>query len=371
MLLVSLIMFQVAALMVSPGVQAQTFEEPPVTYARGEVTAIVEENTTEVGGYRETFQEVQVRLQDQQTIQARYVLPLGANDDRLLKVEQQVVIAEQAGSYHVTDLYRLPAVGLIFGLFFVVIVVFSGIRGVTALAGLGFSIWLLLYYLVPRIAEGHDPVLVSLSAALVIAGVALYLAHGFNQRTTVSLISTLLTLVIAVAAAFSFVSLTSLFGLGSEASLELQYGAIGALNLKGLLLAGIIIGALGVLDDITTAQTAAIDELHRANQQLDFGELYQRGMSIGREHITSLVNTLALAYAGASLPMLLLFTVYSQPLWVTINSEFVVEEIVRTIVGSLALALAVPITTALAAYWFGRQPVTTQVSSNKTSHHHH
>jgi len=162
--------------------------------------------------------------------------------------------------------------------------------------------------------------------------------------------------------------MTRLFGLGSEESLDLQYGALKNINLQGLLLAGIIIGALGVLDDITTAQTAAVAELKLANAKLSFDELYRRGMAVGKEHITSLVNTLALAYAGASLPMLLLFTVYQQPLWVTLNSEFVVEEVVRTVVGSLALTVAVPITTFLAAYWFSRHPVADTPQAHSHAH---
>ncbi len=333
------------------------------TFHKGKVEVVSEQETSEVGGYQETQQTVQVKLDNGQSISASYILPLGADDKRLLKVGNQVVIAEQQSAdgptYGVNDLYRLPSLGFVFVAFISLIVVFSGIRGLTALAGLGFTIWLLLFYVVPQIAGGADPMFVSLVSSVLIAGIALYLAHGFNKRTTISLVSTLITLSLAVIAAVSFVSMTKLFGLGSEESLELQYGAITNINLRGLLLAGIIIGALGVLDDITTAQTAAIEEIHKANPKLLFHDLYSRGMSVGREHITSLVNTLALAYAGASLPMLLLFTVYKQPLWVTLNSEFVVEEVVRTVVGSLALTLAVPITTGLAAWWFGREQSTT------------
>jgi uncharacterized membrane protein len=121
-----------------------------------------------------------------------------------------------------------------------------------------------------------------------------------------------------------------------------------AVNLRGLLLGGIVIGALGVLDDITTTQTAAINEIKRANPRMTRAQLYRSGLSIGREHIASLVNTLALAYAGASLPLLLLFwSDANAPWWVILNSESLVEEIVRTLVGSMTLTLAVPIST-----WF-------------------
>jgi uncharacterized membrane protein len=155
--------------------------------------------------------------------------------------------------------------------------------------------------------------------------------------------------------AIIFVAIGKLFGLGSEEAIYLQLVPLEQLNLQGLLLGGIILGALGVLDDITTAQSAAVDELRKANPALGARELYRRGLSVGTEHITSLVNTLFLAYAGASLPLFILFTIYNDmPLWVTLNSEFIAEEIVRTVVGSVALILAVPITTAAAAAIFSR-----------------
>jgi len=367
----------VTGLLLPAKLQAQAEAEPdaPIelpaspTFSRGKVLEILATDQTEIGGYSETYQKVRIELIDKQVIEADYILPLGAGTDRLLTTDLSVVVARQAGEggvqYTVTDFYRLPSLLFIIGLFVVVIMVFSGIRGVTALAGLGFSIWLLLYYVVPSIAQGADPMTISLISSVVIAGIALYLAHGFNRRTTLSLVSTLITLSLSVVTAISFVSVTRLFGLGSEASIDIQYGALKDVNLKGLLLAGIIIGALGVLDDITTAQTAAIEEIHKANNTLGFHELYLRGMSVGREHITSLVNTLALAYAGASLPMLLLFTVYQQPLWVTLNSEHIVEEVVRTVVGSFALTLAVPISTLIAAYWYGQKSISTPLQGTQ------
>jgi uncharacterized membrane protein len=160
----------------------------------------------------------------------------------------------------------------------------------------------------------------------------------------------MVTLAFATGLADLIVGLAHLSGRGSDEALFLQTGYLETVNLRGLLLGGIVLGALGVLDDITTAQAAAVEEISRADPGLGVRDLYRRGLSVGREHITSLVNTLVLAYAGASLPLFILFTLNTnQPLWVTLNSEFVAEEIARTIIGSLALTLAVPITTALAA----------------------
>jgi uncharacterized membrane protein len=149
-----------------------------------------------------------------------------------------------------------------------------------------------------------------------------------------------------------YVILAKLTGLGTEEAAFLQFGETATINLRGLLLGGMMLGALGVLDDITISQVSTVFEIKRANNQLPFSELYQRGMRVGRDHVASLVNTLVLAYAGANLPLLILFTISSEtPAWVHTNNELIAEEVVRTIVGSLGLVLAVPLTTALAAYW--------------------
>lgn len=215
---------------------------------------------------------------------------------------------------------------------------------------------MLVGFIIPSIIGGNNPFVMSLLGSGVIASASLYLSHGFSKRTTIALISTLLTLVLAAVLSIIFVEITRLSGAGTEESFFLQFGPLEQLNLKGLLLGGIIIGALGVLDDITTAQSAAVEEIHNANPKLSAKDLYKRGLSVGKEHIASLVNTLVLAYAGASFPLLLLFSIEDvEPFWVTLNHEYMVEEIVRTLVGSTALIFAVPITTYLAARAFTKQ----------------
>ena len=166
----------------------------------------------------------------------------------------------------------------------------------------------------------------------------------------------MITLGIAAALSIISVSLAKLSGAAQEEASYLHLEALPTLDLRGLLLGGIIIGALGILDDVTTAQVAVVDELKKANPSLSHGELYRRGISVGQEHIASLINTLVLAYAGASFPLLLVFALDKTiPLWVSLNAEFIAEEVVRTLVGSIALVFAVPISTFLAAYFFSRK----------------
>jgi uncharacterized membrane protein len=185
--------------------------------------------------------------------------------------------------------------------------------------------------------------------------ISISLAHGFHKRTFLAILSTAITLHLALALGWISVSFSKLFGLGSEDAVFLSFGEFSNIDLKGLLLGAIVIGSLGVLDDITTAQTATIEEIHKANPKLNFTELYTRGLSVGKEHIASLVNTLILAYVGASFPILILLVTSTTPLWVTLNNEFMAEEIVRTLIGSITLITAVPISTVLAAWVYGRK----------------
>ena len=253
-------------------------------------------------------------------------------------------------TYYLTDRYRLPNLFTITAIFFFLVILLGGRHGIGSIAGLASTMIILIKFIVPSLISGQNPILVTYLGAVAIAILSLYLAHGFNKRTSIAVISTLLTLSLATFLAYLFVINSFLSGGGTEEAVFLQVGVTSSINLQGLLLGGIIIGTLGVLDDITTSQTAALDEIYQANPKQSLSELLKRGFSVGREHIASLVNTLVLAYAGASLPLFLLFTTNSiQPLWVVLNSEFLAEEIVRTIVGSTALVLAVPITTLLTA----------------------
>jgi uncharacterized membrane protein len=329
---------------------------PPDEFFRGVVLAVLSEDAQTIAGASQIEQTVSVRLDGARSgavVQATYTDVMGAERARVLRAGDRVVVARAQDlgqtAYYVVDRYRLPPLIMIALLFVVMTVALSRLRGLSSIVGLAITVVVLVQFIVPRILAGENPLVISVGGALVIAFVSIYLAHGFNRRTTIAVISTLITLGIAATLAIAFVSLASLFGAGSEEAFYLQLG-LQVVNLRGLLLGGIILGALGVLDDITTGQAAAVQEISLANPALGPRELYRRGLSVGTEHITALVNTLFLAYAGASLPLFILFTVnVDQPMWVTVNSEFVAEEIVRTLVGSSALVLAVPITTLLAA----------------------
>ncbi len=349
---------------------------PGEAFYKGQVLEVISEDFQETGENRVLNQTLKVKIisgeEKGQELSIDNQGIFTANGGKGFKAGDKVVIYKvnvvgQGEVYYIADNYRLPGLIWILVIFFVAAIAFSRWKGVTSILGLGITILVIAKFVVPQIAAGQNPLLISLAGAVIIALTSIYLSHGFNKRTSVALVGMLITLAISAGMAIIFVSATKLLGLGSEQAFYLQFGPLETLNLQGLLLGGIILGALGVLDDVTTTQSATVEELKRANANLSFRELYHAGSSVGREHITSLVNTLFLAYAGASLPLFLFFSSQNpQPIWVTLNTEFIAEEVVRTLVGSITLILAVPITTFLAAYYFSKK----SVSSSESKHSH-
>jgi uncharacterized membrane protein len=241
--------------------------------------------------------------------------------------------------------------GLLFWLaaaFAVAVVALGRLRGLAALAGLAVSVGVLLWFVLPAVLDGRNPLAVAVVGSAAIAFLALYLAHGFTTMTTVALLGTLGSLTLTAGLASVAVELARLSGFASEEAVIVQIGAA-RIDLAGIILGGVVIGALGAIDDMTVTQASAVWELRAANPRTSRRALAAAGLRIGRDHVASTVNTLALAYAGASMPVLLLLVLSRQPLASVASGEVLATEIVRTLVGSIGLVAAVPLTTWLAA----------------------
>ena len=268
-----------------------------------------------------------------------------------LAVDQKVIARLRAGHRLLLLRRHGPAdpAGLANDALFAVFVIALGRRrGVLALVGMAVTLAVLVAFLAPSVLDGNDPLLVAVVAASAIAFVSLYLAHGFNSITTVALAGTLSALGLTLALSWAFFEFARFTGLATEEAMVLPLIA-GGLDVASLILGGAVIGALGALDDVTVTQAALVAELHYRNPALTVRQLVASGIRVGREHIASTVNTLLLAYAGAGIPLLMLFAISSQSLVMVANSEIVAVEIVRTLCGSIGLVTAVPITTILAA----------------------
>jgi uncharacterized membrane protein len=255
---------------------------------------------------------------------------------------------DDPGTYQVVDFQRGGSLWWLAGLFAFAVLALGRWRGLAALAALALSFVVLLMFVLPAILAGHDPLWVALVGACLIMFAVLYLTHGLSARTSTAVLGTLASLLLIGGLATAFTAVARLTGLDETTSALI--GALGTgVDARGLLLAGVVIGALGVLDDVTVTQTSAVWELRGANPALGARGLYAAAMRIGRDHVSSAVNTLVLAYAGASLPLLLIFSVSGRGLGDVVTSEEVATEIVRTLVGSIGLVASVPITTLVAA----------------------
>lgn len=222
-------------------------------------------------------------------------------------------------------------------------------RSLGSLAGLAISFAIVLFYVLPRLAAGASPLGVILLGSAIIVPLSFFPAHGVSLKTIVAVISTALALLLTALLAELFVRLTGLSGYASEEAAFLRYQAPAVVNIRALLIAGIVVGALGVLDDVTISQASIVQQLHQLHPQIGLWESFRRAMQVGQDHIASMVNTLALVYAGAALPLLLLLRTSPLPLGYLLSQEIIAEEIVRLVVASIGLVAAVPLTTLLAS----------------------
>lgn len=338
---------------------AQTEESPQQETLEGMVVGIVEEKKINVAeGVQQPYQKVEIELLGKDAgkiVTAEQGGVVVSGESQKLKPGDRVLVTgiknlDGSENYYVTDFVRRKPLLFMTLAFALAVVVVGGVRGFSSFIGLLISFAVLLKYILPQIVAGSNPVLVAIIGSFAILFATLYLAHGISRKTTAAVMGTAISLVITGILAWLFVEAARLTGFGSEEAGFLSMYPGMTINLKGILLAGMIIGALGVLDDITIGQAACVFELNEANGKLSWRELFRRGLKIGQDHIASLVNTLVLAYAGASLPLLILFAVSgAEPIGILVNREMIANEIVRTLVGSLGLVSAVPITTAIAA----------------------
>jgi uncharacterized membrane protein len=325
------------------------------------VVYIVQETDIEVMGQTQTVQTLELALSQAGRRGEIVTATIGADPSvNMLRyaVGARVYLRVTEGvdgslTYDVATRDRtLPLVVL--AIVFVALVVLVGRgRGVRSLLALGLSFVIILAYVVPRVAAGQAPMASALIGCGLTMPVSYYLSHGFNRKTNIALAGSLVGLLITGLLTIAGVALVGLTGFsGDEAGFVTGlYG--GTIDLRALLMAGMMISVLGVLDDITVAQAATVEQIHIADRTLGRWQLFRRGMSVGQDHISSMVNTLMLVYAGSALALLLLLTDQSLPLGYILSQEMVAEEVVRMLITSTGLVATVPITTALAAALMG------------------
>jgi uncharacterized membrane protein len=343
--------------------ETRTFEQPvglarPETFG-AEIVAVAATPCRVPG--QSTCRSVTVELKEGAEAGTRATLTVTDPPDRLdLDVGDGVRVAEnqlppeaQLGGvkldpYSLADFERKRPLLWLAVAFAALVLVTGRWKGLRALVGLGTSLAIIVVFVVPAILDGGSPPGVALVGSLAIMLVTLVVTHGFGPKMLAATLGTSAALLLTLGLASLFIGAAHLTGLSSDEAIFLR-ASVGEISISGLLLAGMVIGALGVLDDLTVTQASTVLALRRANPGLGFRRLFESAVAVGHDHIAATVNTLVLAYAGAALPVLLIFSLGDTSFGDAVNSEVVATEIVATLVGSIGLIAAVPLTTALAA----------------------
>lgn len=329
-----------------------------VSSFEGVVVRIIENSTViEDSGNKHPYQKLEILGTSGPFKGKKLIVENGKYDQTgvlVYKVGDELVLSSQTGPQGdklitITDYVRRTPLSILAAIFVILAIVIGGRRGASSLLGMGVTFSILFFFVLPQVLAGQDPVIMTVIASIIIVPVTFFLSHGVNKKTICAIAGTTISLVLTGCLAGIFVGKTHLSGFASEEANYLDILKSGQINMQGLLLSGIIIGLLGVLQDITISQAAIVYQLKEANEMLGMRALFTKAMDVGRDHIASMANTLILVYAGASLPLLLLFVNNPLPISSVVNFEIISEEIVRTLVASIGLIVAVPITTALTA----------------------
>ncbi len=277
----------------------------------------------------------------------------------IYKVGDKVMVSEVknidgATDYYIVDLVRSGYLFWLALIFAVVIIIIGKKKGVKSLISLVISFFVIIKFIVPKIISGSSPLVVGVLGALIILAIIIYLTEGWNRKSHIAVVSVFLSLIATFILSWIFTHLTRLTGLAQEEATFLLGANNGTIDFRGLLLTGILIGTVGVLDDVIVGQVESVRQIKKANPNLTSAQVYKSAYEVGNTHLGAIVNTLFLTYAGASLPLLLLF--YLNPTGPAsfsevVNNEMIATEIVRTLVGSIGVALSMPISTFLAVIW--------------------
>jgi uncharacterized membrane protein len=327
------------------------------------VVKVLEEGTVELGeGSSQPYQRLLVHVEGGSLAGQEIEVDEGTvniiSQERLFHPGDKVYLERAVGPdgdrFYISDFVRVRPLLLIVGLFVTLVVLVGRGKGLRSLGGTLFSLVVIFAFIVPQIVAGRDPVLVSITGSIVLLTVSNYLIYGWNYRAHAAVVGMVLSLVLTGLLAWLSVGWARLTGLTVDESSYLVLELGPEINVQGLLLGGIIIGSMGALDDVCVGQVSVVFELIDTDPGMGWKMLFRRAFNVGRDHIAAMVNTLVLAYAGAAMPLMLAFTIYQEPLWRRINREPIAEEIVRTMVGSIGLVLAAPITSLIAsllAHW--------------------
>ncbi len=345
-------LFLLFLLFIPQGVRAQSAQITQHKDVEASVRRIIEE--------KKNYQKLELEITTGTDKGKRVIVENGniaAGNPIIYQVGDKVMIVESQApggksTIYISNYIRREPLFLLFAVFVVLTIIIGRFRGLTSLLGMFISFLTIFVFILPNILAGNDPIQVVMIASFFIVPVTFYISHGLNKKTTAAIVGTLIAILITAVLAAVFIQVTKLTGGASEEAVYLRQLIPGQINLRGLLFVGMIVATLGIVNDITISQAAIVAQLKKTSPGLSFKELYSKTMTIGHDHIASMVNTLILVYTGTALPLLLLFVNNPHPFTEIVNYEIVAQEIVATLVTSIGLILAVPLSTAIASFFY-------------------
>jgi uncharacterized membrane protein len=353
--------------------------------AHAEVIEMVEEGTIQLGDITQEYQVVKVKILEGQYINETLEIDHGKRQIRpdgfRIDVGDQIMVTVGVSpdgklTAYFVDYVRTNSLLVLLIIFVIASVLVSGWKGLRSVLSIGISLVVILFFIIPRILAGDNPIVISLIGSVLFLAITQYLIYGWTLKAQIAMAGIAISIIITGFLSVWFVQYAYLSGFGDENAMFLMQQT-NNINIQNLLIAGIIIGTLGVLDDLVIGQASAVIELHMANPSLTFRQRFASAMNIGRDHVAATVNTLVLAYLGATMSMFLLFSLNQVSIGTMLNLNYIAEEIVRSLVGTLGLFTAVPITTFLACLAVNSperiRKLTTIFGplSDSSGHHHH
>ncbi|OGC45919.1 hypothetical protein A2V49_03965 [candidate division WWE3 bacterium RBG_19FT_COMBO_34_6] len=345
--------------------------KPDQEYLKGSIIKILEEGNQDVYGQIQYYQRLQIKISNGSVKNKEIeVYSSLESPDSPLKYKQgdkvtvlRLYMDDGQEQYYVTDYQRMNYLGILLVVFTLLVLAVGRLSGLLSLIGIVYSFCVVFYFMLPKLSLGGNPLISLLISTILIAPVIFFLSHGLNKKTTISLVSTLISIIITALMAVFLISISRLTGSASEESLFLQYTMGQSFNISGLLLGGIIIGSLGILADVTISQASIVEDLSKSKIKLTFKETFLKSLELGRSHILRSIISLVFLYISCSFPLLILFTKADIPSSVIINSEIISEEAVRILVSGIGLILSVPLTILLSIKFL--TPVTTRRAVKK------
>lgn len=327
---------------------------------QAKVMSVIEEGPAIVLGKEQIYQVLEIQVLEGEFRQLRLMLEVGKNqilpEDYLFKPGDQILVnvgknpMNDEVRVNFVDFVRERSIIIIFLIFCLTAILICGWTGFRSLLGAVIGLGVIMFFIIPQIIGGANPLLTSIIGSAIFLGLSLYIVYGWRKMTHAAVAGIVVSLFLTGLFSYFAVRETRLTGFGDESMMFLIQHSETPIDIRGVLLAGIIIGSLGVLDDLVIGQSSAVFQLHKANPAMPFKHLFKSAMEIGRDHVAASVNTLILAYAGGSLPMLLLFTITNVDLRMALNVSYVTEEIVRALAGTTGLFFSIPIATLIACY---------------------